>query len=79
MNQNYLKQKKILLVDDEQELLDMVVSILKEDGYTHIATAKTAAEGAKSAQKNPPDRSALFRRSLTARFWCRLICWRKSS
>ena len=59
MNQNYLKQKKILLVDDEQELLDMVVSILKEDGYTHIATAKTAAEGAKSAQKNPPDLAVL--------------------
>lgn len=59
MNQNYLKQKKILLVDDEQELLDMVVSILKEDGYTHISTAKTAAEGAKSAQKNPPDLAVL--------------------
>ena len=59
MNQNYLKQKKILLVDDKQELLDMVVSILKEDGYTHIATAKTAAEGAKSAQKNPPDLAVL--------------------
>lgn len=59
MNQNYLKQKKILLVDDEQELLDMVVSILKEDGYTHISTAKTAAEGVKSAQETPPDLAVL--------------------
>ena len=33
MDFDYLKQKRILLVDDEQELLDMVVSILNEDGF----------------------------------------------
>ena len=31
MNSDYLKQKRILLVDDEQELLDMVVSYKKTD------------------------------------------------
>ena len=30
MNEDYLLNKRILLVDDEQELLDMVLSILIE-------------------------------------------------
>lgn len=41
MNNDYLLSKRILLVDDEQELLDMVVSILGEAGFCQIATAKT--------------------------------------
>ena len=44
MDFDYLKQKRILLVDDEQELLDMVVSILNEDGFQNIKTAKTVSE-----------------------------------
>lgn len=36
MDFDYLKQKRILLVDDEQELLDMVISILNEDGFQNI-------------------------------------------
>ena len=44
MDFDYLKQKRILLVDDEQELLDMVVSILNEDGFQDIKTAKTVSE-----------------------------------
>ena len=40
MNNDYLLSKRILLVDDEQELLDMVVSILGEVGFCQIATAK---------------------------------------
>lgn len=42
MSLDYLKLKRILLVDDEQEILDMVVSILKEAGFKNIQTAKTA-------------------------------------
>ena len=42
MDYDYLKQKRILLVDDGQELLDMVVSILNEEGFQNIKTAKTA-------------------------------------
>ncbi len=41
MGVEYLKSKRILLIDDEQELLDMVVSILSEGGFTNIRTAKS--------------------------------------
>ena len=44
MSFDYLKQKRIMLVDDEQELLDMVVSILNEDGFQNIQTGKTVKE-----------------------------------
>ncbi len=44
MNFDFIKQKRILLVDDEQELLDMVVSILNEDGFQNIKTVKSVAE-----------------------------------
>lgn len=39
MDLAYLKDKRILVVDDEAELLEMVVSILKEDGFWNIRTA----------------------------------------
>lgn len=41
MSYEYLKRKKILLVDDEPELLRLVESILTQDGYTQIRTAGT--------------------------------------
>lgn len=44
MDFDYLKQKRLLLVDDEQELLDMVVSILKEEGFHSIAAARNVKE-----------------------------------
>ncbi len=44
MRFDYLKQKRIMLVDDEQELLDLVASILKEEGFTNVQTAKTVNE-----------------------------------
>lgn len=44
MSFDYIKQKRVLLVDDEQDLLDMVVSILNEDGFQNIQTAKTVEE-----------------------------------
>ena len=40
MNEDYLLNKRILLVDDEQELLDMVLSILTEYGFQNVNTAK---------------------------------------
>lgn len=43
MAYEYLKEKKILLVDDEDEILKMLVSILQEEGYRQIKTASTAA------------------------------------
>lgn len=59
MNLNYLKQKRILLVDDEQELLDMVVSILKEDGFQTIKTAKTMREAITISEAFQPELAIL--------------------
>lgn len=39
MNDDYIKTKKLLLVDDEIELLNMEKSILTDDGYKNIETA----------------------------------------
>lgn len=44
MDLEYLKNKRILLVDDEQELLEMIVSILKTEGFRNILTAKNIKE-----------------------------------
>lgn len=42
MNFDYIREKKILLVDDEKEILDMVSDFLKKDGYSQIRTAANA-------------------------------------
>jgi len=39
-----LKNKKILLVDDEPDLLNMVQTILQDEGYQELRTAKTVKE-----------------------------------
>ena len=36
MDFEYLKNKKLLLVDDEPELLSMVEGILEKEGYKNI-------------------------------------------
>ena len=59
MGFEYLKNKRILLVDDEQELLDMVVSILKGDGYHNILTAKSVAEAFSLAEEIQPELAIL--------------------
>ncbi len=59
MDFEYLKNKRLLLVDDEQELLDMVISILKEDGFNHIATAKTVKEALDLADSFQPELAIL--------------------
>lgn len=55
MDFDYLKQKRILLVDDEQELLDMVVSILNEDGFQNVRTAKTVNEAIAVSEAYQPE------------------------
>lgn len=55
MNDDYLLSKKILLVDDEQELLNMVVSILTEYGFEKIETAGSVKEALAKAQSFHPD------------------------
>lgn len=59
MGFEYLKNKHILLVDDEQELLDMVAAILKGDGYHRISAAKSAAEALSLAEKIKPELAIL--------------------
>lgn len=45
MEYSYLNGKKIMLVDDEPELLKMVYDILTDDGFTNIVTAATVKDG----------------------------------
>jgi len=59
MDINYLKQKRILLVDDEPELLDMVVSILREEGFENIRTAKNVTKALAMAEVYSPELAIL--------------------
>lgn len=56
---DYLKDKKLLLVDDEKELLHMVYSILKQAGYTHMKTAGTMEETLAVVKEWQPDFAVL--------------------
>ncbi|GAB6953740.1 response regulator transcription factor [Mediterraneibacter glycyrrhizinilyticus] len=53
------KQKRILVVDDEPGLLQMVVSILNQDGYTQIKTAETVREALGVCQEWTPELAVL--------------------
>ena len=59
MRQEYLKQKKILLADDEEALLGMVETIFREGGFTEIMTAATVAEALEKAETQKPDFAVL--------------------
>ena len=59
MTYDYLKEKKILLVDDEKDLLSMLVSILKEDGYRQIQTASTVKDAVDVCERWRPDLAVL--------------------
>ena len=59
MDLNYIKDKRILIVDDEQELLDMVASILKEDGFENIKTARSVSEAIETAKGFSPELAVL--------------------
>ncbi len=55
MNEDYLLNKRILLVDDEPELLDMVLSILTEYGFQNVKTAKSVKEAMAEAETFRPE------------------------
>ncbi len=55
MEHSFLHSKKILLVDDEPALLQLVAGILADDGFEAVVTAATAAEGLAAGQKERPD------------------------
>lgn len=51
--------KRILLVDDETELLKMVSSILKANGYHDLYTAVTATQALKCCEEDNPELAVL--------------------
>ena len=59
MDHSFLYTKKLLLVDDEPELLTLVAVILKEDGFENIMTASTVSEGIDAAKTQKPDLAIL--------------------
>ncbi|WP_122643147.1 response regulator transcription factor [Luxibacter massiliensis] len=59
MEVGYLKDTRILLVDDEQELLNMVKSILSDAGFVNVKTAGTIREAAQIAESYSPQLAIL--------------------
>lgn len=59
MSNEYLKNKNILLVDDEQAILDMVTTILEDDGFHNIYTAKSVGQAILLAEKCCPELAIL--------------------
>lgn len=51
---SFLKEKRIFLVDDEIEILEMVKNILEEDGYKDIVTASTVKEALTKFETTKP-------------------------
>lgn len=59
MDQTFLHTKKLLLVDDERELLKMVTAILKDDGFENTVSAASVKEGIAVAENEKPDLAIL--------------------
>lgn len=59
MDSLYLKKKRIMLVDDEPEILNMVVSILKTEGFCNITTASAVKDAITLAEEMPPELAVL--------------------
>ena len=52
---NGIYAAKLLIVDDEPTLREMLVNLLSKEGYGSILTAATAAEALKRVQQEQPD------------------------
>lgn len=59
MDHDYYKNKKILIVDDEPQLLEMVSSILAQDGFTNTETASTVSQAVEKTREYQPDLAVL--------------------
>ena len=55
MDNSFLHSKRLLLVDDEQELLKMVTDILKDAGFETVLTAASVEEAVIVAKQEKPD------------------------
>lgn len=59
MDDSYLRGKKLLLVDDEPELLKMVTAILADEGFQTLVTARSGREGLAAVRAEKPDLAIL--------------------
>ncbi len=59
MAEEYWKEKRILLVDDAREILALLESVLKEEGYRHIYTAGSVREALALADEIRPELAVL--------------------
>lgn len=59
MEHSFLYNKKILLVDDEPDLLKLVSDILTDDGFINIVTAATVKDGISVSRNERPDLAIL--------------------
>ena len=50
---------KILIVDDNAELVNLIAAILKEDGYRKVLTAGSMKEGMEIFRESRPDMAVL--------------------
>ena len=55
MDNSFLHSKRLLLVDDEQELLKMVTDILKDAGFETVLTAMSVKGAMLTAKNDNPD------------------------
>ena len=55
MEHSFLHSKKILLVDDQPELLTLVREILTDDGFCHLASAGTVEQALAVCRTQRPD------------------------
>ncbi len=59
MNHSFLHDKKLLLVDDEPDLLKLLTAILTDDGFENIVSANSVQAGATAAKEGKPDLAIL--------------------
>lgn len=55
MDNSFLHRKRLLLVDDEQELLKMVTDILKDAGFETVLTAMSVKDAVLATKNENPD------------------------
>lgn len=55
MDHSFLHKKKLLLVDDEQELQKLLTEIFKNAGFESLFTAGSVKEALQTAQREKPD------------------------
>lgn len=59
MDHSFLHSKKLLLVDDEPELLKMVTAILADEGFQHLTAAANMKDGIAAVKTEKPDLAIL--------------------